>query len=73
MLQKYLIFVTSENDTVCQGATEGSLYSSSMTCTMVSLSLPLFPPTLTFPSLLYLMSKNLFNSTDVSSGGYVNI
>lgn len=43
-----------------------------MICTTVRRSPSLFSPH-TFPSFPYLMSKNLFNSTDVSSGGYVNI
>jgi len=56
---------------VCRDTNEGSLYSSSMICTVVRLSPPLFFPTV--PSFPYLMSENVFDSIDVSSGGYVNI
>lgn len=73
MLQKCSTFVTSESAAVCVPGHPWrvfifffhDLYHDQ------ALSPSFFPHT--FPSFPYLMSKNLFNSTDVSSGGYVNI
>lgn len=73
MLQKCSIFVTSENATVCMPGHPWKVFIFFFHDLHHGQALsPSFFPHM-FPIFPYLMSKKLFNSTAVSSGGYVNI